>query len=74
MDQPEPFLYLPLTGQFNDLLRLCAEFSPVALTGYDGDAFMHEPQPSRLQNQDTDSNGCCSQAGSKTDSLPGVDR
>jgi asparagine synthase (glutamine-hydrolysing) len=45
MDQPEPFLISPLTGQFNDLLRLCAEFSPVALTGYDGDAFMNVPPP-----------------------------
>ena len=49
MDQPEPFLVSPLTGQFNELLRLCAEFSPIALTGYDGDALMHEPQPSRLR-------------------------
>jgi asparagine synthase (glutamine-hydrolysing) len=49
MDQPEPFLVSPLTGQFNDLLRLCSEFSPVALTGYDGDALMHEPQPSRFR-------------------------
>ena len=49
MDQPEPFLVSPLTGQFHDLLRLCAGFSAVALTGYDGDALMHEPQTSRLQ-------------------------
>ena len=49
MDQAEPFLVSVLTGQFNELLRLCAEFSPVALTGYDGDAFMHEPQPARLK-------------------------
>ena len=48
MDQAEPFLLSPLTGQFNELLRLCAEFSPIALTGYDGDAFMHEPQTSGL--------------------------
>ena len=48
MDQPEPFLISPLTGQFNDLLRLCAAFGQVALTGYDGDAFMNEPQPSRF--------------------------
>ena len=41
--QPEPFLISPLSGQFNELLRRCAEYSPVALTGYDGDAFMHEP-------------------------------
>ena len=46
MDQAEPFLLSVLTGQFNDLLRLCADFSPVALTGYDGDALMHEPQQS----------------------------
>ena len=49
MDQPEPFQLSALTGQFNDLLRLCAKFSPVALTGYDGDAFMSLPQPSRLR-------------------------
>jgi asparagine synthase (glutamine-hydrolysing) len=48
MDQPEPFLISALTGQFNDLLRLSAEFSPVMLTGYDGDAFMNVPRPSRL--------------------------
>lgn len=44
MDQPEPFLLSPLTAQFHTLLRLCGSFSPVALTGWDGDAFMHEPQ------------------------------
>ena len=49
MDQPEPFLLSPFTGQFNDLLRLCASFSKVAFTGYDGDALMHEPQPSRFR-------------------------
>ena len=49
MDQPEPFLISALTGQFNDLLRLCADFSPVMLTGYDGDAFMSLPRPSRLR-------------------------
>lgn len=49
MDQPEPFLVSPLTGQFNDLLRRCADFSSIALTGYDGDALMHEPQPSRFR-------------------------
>ncbi|HSL53821.1 MAG TPA: asparagine synthase-related protein [Pyrinomonadaceae bacterium] len=48
MDQPEPFQISALTGQFNDLLRLCAGFAPVMLTGYDGDAFMNLPQPSRL--------------------------
>jgi asparagine synthase (glutamine-hydrolysing) len=46
MDQPEPFLISALTGQFNHLLRLCAGFAPVALTGYDGDAFMNECQRS----------------------------
>jgi asparagine synthase (glutamine-hydrolysing) len=44
MDQPEPFLISPLTGQFNDLLRLCARHGSVAFTGYDGDAFMSEPR------------------------------
>jgi asparagine synthase (glutamine-hydrolysing) len=48
MDQPEPFQISALTGQFNDLLRLGAEFSPIILTGYDGDAFMNVPQTSRL--------------------------
>jgi asparagine synthase (glutamine-hydrolysing) len=46
MDLPEPFLVSVFTGQFNDLLRLCEGFSSVALTGYDGDAFMHEPRQS----------------------------
>ena len=49
MDQPEPFQLSPLTGQFNELLRSCAEFSPVMLTGYDGDAFMNVPQTSRFR-------------------------
>ena len=43
MDQAEPFLLSPFTGQFNDLLRLCAVNGRVAFTGYDGDAFMTEP-------------------------------
>jgi asparagine synthase (glutamine-hydrolysing) len=42
MDQAEPFLLSPFTGQFNDLLRLCAGNGRVAFTGYDGDAFMTE--------------------------------
>ena len=46
MDQPEPFLVSPLTGQFNAVLRLCADHSSVAFTGYDGDAFMNEPRKS----------------------------
>ena len=45
MEQAEPFLLSVLTGQFNELLRLCAGFSDLALTGYDGDALMHEPRP-----------------------------
>jgi len=49
MDQPEPFLISALGGQFKDLLRLCANVSPIMLTGYDGDAFMNVPQPSRLR-------------------------
>ncbi len=50
MDQPEPFLVSPLTAQFHNLLRLCADFAPVALTGWDGDAFMHEP-PVKLRTR-----------------------
>ena len=42
MNQPEPFLISPLTGQFNTLLRLCANHGRVALTGWDGDALMNE--------------------------------
>ena len=48
LDQPEPFLISPLSGQFNDLLRLMAGSAQVALTGYDGDAFMNEPRRSFL--------------------------
>jgi len=44
LDQPEPFLISPLTGQFNDLLELMADHGGVALTGYDGDALMNEPR------------------------------
>jgi asparagine synthase (glutamine-hydrolysing) len=43
MNQAEPFLLSALTGQFHDLLRLCADYGRVALTGWDGDAFMSEP-------------------------------
>jgi asparagine synthase (glutamine-hydrolysing) len=42
LDQPEPFLVSPFSGQFNDLLRLMAGNGTVALTGYDGDALMNE--------------------------------
>ncbi|HEX6043487.1 MAG TPA: asparagine synthase-related protein [Pyrinomonadaceae bacterium] len=42
LDQPEPFLLSPLAGQFNRLMRELARDSRVALTGYDGDAFMTE--------------------------------
>jgi len=51
MDQAEPFLLSALTGQFNELLRRCAEFGLVALTGYDGDALMHEPRPPGLRTR-----------------------
>ena len=46
LDQPEPFLISPMTGQFNDLLRLCKRHSSSAFTGYDGDSFMNESQNS----------------------------
>lgn len=49
MDQPEPFLLSPLTAQFHSLLRLCAAHGRVALTGWDGDSFMNEPQRSRFK-------------------------
>lgn len=42
LDQPEPFLLSPLSAQFHGLLRLLGRDSRVALTGYDGDAFMSE--------------------------------
>ena len=51
MDQPEPFLLSPLTAQYNDLLRLCANHSHVALTGWDGDAFMNESQTSAFRSK-----------------------
>ena len=51
LDQPEPFLISPLAGQYYDLLRLMAENGRVALTGYDGDALMNEPQRSYLSRQ-----------------------
>lgn len=49
MDQPEPFLLSPLTAQFHNLLRLCANHSRVALTGYDGDTLMNEAKQSRFR-------------------------
>jgi asparagine synthase (glutamine-hydrolysing) len=49
IDQPEPFLISPLTAQFHTLLRRCEAHSSVALTGYDGDAFMNELKPPRLR-------------------------
>jgi asparagine synthase (glutamine-hydrolysing) len=49
MDQPEPFLLSPLTAQFHGLLRLCAAHGRVALTGWDGDSFMNEPQRSSFK-------------------------
>jgi asparagine synthase (glutamine-hydrolysing) len=42
LKQSEPFLFSPLAGQFNGLLRQLAHHGRVALTGYDGDAFMTE--------------------------------
>ena len=51
MNQPEPFLLSPLTAQYNDLLRLCANHSHVALTGWDGDAFMNETQTSAFRSK-----------------------
>ena len=49
MDQPEPFLLSPRTAQFHTLLRLCEAHSNVALTGFDGDAFMNEPKQRRFK-------------------------
>ena len=49
MNQPEPFLLSPLTAQFHNLLRLCATHSNIALTGWDGDSFMNEPQHSHVK-------------------------
>jgi asparagine synthase (glutamine-hydrolysing) len=46
IDQPEPFLISPFAGQFKESLRVMAGHSPVALTGYDGDALMNEPRRS----------------------------
>jgi len=46
MTQAEPFLLSPFTAQFNELLRLSADCGRVALTGWDGDAFMNEPPKS----------------------------
>ncbi len=43
LEQPEPFLMNPTSAQFNEVLRGMAEHSRVALTGWDGDAFMNEP-------------------------------
>lgn len=42
LNQPEPFLISPFAGQFDGLLRQLAQHGRVALTGYDGDAFMTE--------------------------------
>lgn len=70
LDQPEPFLISALTGQFNSLLRLCADFSPVMLTGYDGDAFMSLPQPSRFRGTKTRIKRLLGKEGGATKSLP----
>jgi asparagine synthase (glutamine-hydrolysing) len=42
LKQPEPFLISPFAGQFDGLVRQLAQHGRVALTGYDGDAFMTE--------------------------------
>jgi asparagine synthase (glutamine-hydrolysing) len=70
MDQPEPFQLSPLTGQFNDLLRLCAQFSPVMLTGYDGDAFMNVPQQSRFRGVKKRIKGLLGKEGPATEGRP----
>lgn len=49
LDQPEPFLVSPLSAQFHGLMRCLARDSRVALTGYDGDAFMTESVSSYFQ-------------------------
>lgn len=46
LKQPEPFVISPFAGQFYGLVRELAQHGRVALTGYDGDAFMTE-HPSR---------------------------
>ena len=51
MNQPEPFLLSPLAGQFHSLLRCCANFGQVALTGYDGDSFMNVPPPLKIRTR-----------------------
>ncbi len=43
LKQPEPFLMNPTAAQYNKLLCAMANFSRVALSGYDGDALMTEP-------------------------------
>lgn len=48
LEQPEPFLMNPTSAQFNELLRSMEKHSRVALSGYDGDAFMNEPPNSHF--------------------------
>lgn len=43
LQPPEPFLMNPTAAQFNELLCSMEEHSRVALSGWDGDAFMNEP-------------------------------
>jgi asparagine synthase (glutamine-hydrolysing) len=50
LKQPEPFVFSPLAGQFNSLLRQLAHHSRVAFTGYDGDAFMTERPSAYFQH------------------------
>ena len=42
LDQPEPFLMSHQAAQFQSLMRCLGRNGRVALTGYDGDAFMSE--------------------------------
>jgi asparagine synthase (glutamine-hydrolysing) len=48
LERPEPFLINADSAQFNELLRSMAKHSRVALSGWDGDAFMNEPPNSHF--------------------------
>jgi asparagine synthase (glutamine-hydrolysing) len=50
LEQPEPFLMNATSAQFNESLDTMAKFSRVALSGYDGDAFMSEPAGAHFQH------------------------
>jgi len=49
LEQPEPFLMNPTSAQFNASLETMGKFSRVALSGWDGDAFMSEPVHTHFQ-------------------------